>query len=129
MAWSEARSDEPSTPTSRVITGAAVMLAWFAAAVAAMVYWVAHQSNRAGACGSFCLSDQVKAFLAAFFIGIPVVAVGLIAAVLLLVSLVRRIRSGWLAGILAGVGGLVTGLVVVVGGLEIWAWVAATAGW
>ncbi|WP_157744707.1 hypothetical protein [Micromonospora viridifaciens] len=66
MAWSKVRSDEPSTSTSRVIAGAGVMLVWFAAAVAAMVFWVAHQSNRAGACDSFCVSDQVEAFVVAF---------------------------------------------------------------
>ncbi|OKI89150.1 hypothetical protein [Micromonospora sp. CB01531] len=129
MTWSKARSTHPSAATSHVITGTAVMLAWFAAAVAATVYWVAHQSTRAGACDSFCVSDRVGAFVVAFFVGIPVGVVGLFAGAVLLALLGRRIRSGWLVGSLAGVGGLVTGLVVVVGGLLVWTRVTEAAGW
>ncbi|MFG3685551.1 hypothetical protein [Micromonospora sp. NPDC047740] len=129
MTWSKARSTHPSASTSHVITGTAVMLAWFVAALAATVYWVAHQSNRAGACDSFCVSDRVEAFVVAFFVGIPVGVVGLFAGAVLLALLGRRIRSGWLVGSLAGVGGLVTGLVVVVGGLQVWTRVTEAAGW
>jgi hypothetical protein len=50
---------------ARVITGTGVLLAWFAAAVLATVYWGAHQSDRAGPCENFCLSDRLDALIIA----------------------------------------------------------------
>jgi hypothetical protein len=106
----------------------AVMVGWFAVAVIAVICWVAAHSADATV-GPYAVPSRIAALVVALFMGLPIGVVSITAGAILLTLARRRLRSGWLIGTVAGLGGLLTGVVVVVGALLVWSWIAATAGW
>lgn len=101
--------------TAQVMTGLAVMFGWFAAAAAALVWWISRQSSDIPDedCAGWCSSDRFDMTLAAVFLGIPAAAVGLTVGAFVLAYLIRRTGSGAVAGSVAGLAGLLAGPIVV----------------
>lgn len=117
------KPSESMSPVQRRI-GVGVLLGWFAVPTLVVVRWVNQHSDVVPTddeCSWWCFSERQGAAIVAFMIGAPAGVLGLSIAAIVFSRLIRDVRSGLVAGTVAGVAGLVLGLAVVYGAWSLWA--------